>query len=104
MEKLKYKRPPLKPATTNIGRAIRLIRIMLDKSAKEVCKSQGMSRAHYCLVENGKAEPSSEYIEKCANGLGVSKHVILEYADKILIVKNPRKLIIYLGSILKENN
>src|ERR1700719_715927 len=60
-----------------IGDRLRTIRIKRQLTLGNLNKLTGLSSAHLTRLENGKAEPSLEAVEKLARALGVSMHCIL---------------------------
>ena len=47
------------------------LRVELNLKAQEMAKKLGISRVHYSNIENGKVDPTYEFIEKAEKILGV---------------------------------
>lgn len=71
-------------ARAAIGYVIYARRHDLDMTATELAKKTGVSNAFISEVEHGKKEPSSEYIEILAQGVGMSVGEVLIEAGRLM--------------------
>lgn len=59
----------------NLGKASRELRMKLKLSLREAAAELGVSYVHLCNIENGKASPSPETIEKFHDAWGVDLYM-----------------------------
>ena len=59
-----------------IGRTSQFLRHKLGLKQKEMADELGISVVHYCNIENNKAQPSAELLERYRELWGVDLHVL----------------------------
>lgn len=59
----------------NLGNAARDLRTKLNMSLREAASELGVSFVHLCNIENGKASPSPEVIEKFHDAWGIDLYM-----------------------------
>lgn len=67
----------------NLGKAIKIIRIMRGLDQKEIAKSLDCSANYISLLENNKREPSLKLAIALAKTLNVSLSHIVETAETL---------------------
>lgn len=88
---------------TNLGRAIRLVRLSQNMRQCDLAEKTGLSVPYICLIEQDKRDAKFSAIEKICESLGIPTFVLLLMASQVNPLEFNQRSLMSLAKTILDN-